>query len=107
MRYFPENSEYEYLAWLIYWQRKAEEDETVEPIRDRYWQAYRDGDRSLAEQLWEEADRLHSELVEQYQRRLDIVEWLYTDQQLRAEGKTYPDVYESRRWDQCSDSSEF
>lgn len=103
--HYPENSEHEYLAYLIWCEQQAQDDAVVEPIRDRYWQAYCDGDRPLAERLWQEANQARIRLAEQAQRKHDIVRWLYTDQELRAEGKTYPDTYEARGWEQCSDET--
>jgi len=105
--HYPENSEYEYLSWLIYDERVWKEETLVEPIRDRYREAYRTGKSLLAAQLWEQEDRLLFQIVEQMRVKEEIIYWLYLDQQLRQEGKTYPDVYEQRGWSQCSSGEGF
>lgn len=104
---YPENSEHEYISWLIYCERIHQEETLVEPIRDRYWEAYCTGDRDMAQQLWNEANQTLIQIVEQMRRKEDMVYWLYLDQELRQEGKTYPDVYERSGWSQCVHSERF
>ncbi|HEY9737512.1 MAG TPA: hypothetical protein V6D06_14560 [Trichocoleus sp.] len=43
--------------------------------------------------LWVQA--LMEEAQQARWRREEMIHWLYLDTQLRAEGKTYPDVYEA------------
>lgn len=106
MRY-PPDSEHEYLSWFISQQHQQAEQQQVEPLRDRYWQAYCDGDREGAERLWNEANNTHLALVEQTRRKEDMVYWLYLDQELRQEGKTYPDTYEQCGWTEPTAKEEF
>jgi hypothetical protein len=92
---YPEGSEYEYIDWTIQQQYFLEQETLLHPIEDEYWNAYTSGDRTLANELWEKAQQLRQELCERFRRKEDILDWLNLDTQLRAEGKTYPDVYEA------------
>ena len=100
MRY-PENSEYEYLCWLIYCDRLERERLESEPLYDQHFQAYRRGDRAASDRFWGQAYKRKHEITEQSRRREDIVAWLSLDAELRQEGETYPDVYEAAGWARC------
>lgn len=106
MIHYAEGSEYDYLSWSAYQEKRRLEKDVLEPLENRYWQAYCSGDRPLASQLWEQCYQLRCDLSEQHRRREDILYWLYLDSQLRTEGTTYPDVYESEP-DQVCDVTNF
>ncbi|HEY9642143.1 MAG TPA: hypothetical protein V6C57_16775 [Coleofasciculaceae cyanobacterium] len=94
MMHYDENSEYEYLCWLIYCDRIERESAESDPLYAQHFAAYRQGDREESNRLWELATQRQSEIVEESRHREDIVSWLHLDSELRKENKTYPDVYE-------------
>lgn len=93
MRY-SEGSEYDYIHWCIYQEYQARQERETYPIEDEQMKAYVAGDRATANELWEKASQRRQELLEEFRRKEDIIYWLYLDTALRAEGKTFADVYE-------------
>lgn len=100
--HYPENSEHEYLWSLIQDRYFAEDAAEVAPLYEAGWQALternldrrRDIDRLINRKRWD--------LCHRRWRREEILNWLWMDSELRREGKTYPDVYETPRDKVCS-----
>jgi hypothetical protein len=89
-------TEYEYLEWLIEERFFSKRERITYPIQDLAREALKNNwDIEATSELEQLVKISHQRLWDEKLRALWILHWLERDTQLRAEGKTYPDVYEN------------
>ena len=92
--------EHEYIEALIserYW---SDVERLVYPLNDQARQHLVDSNQDAAINLEAQADQIQQALMNERNNSFDRLHWLKLDTELRLEGKTYPDVYESCNFQQ-------